>query len=149
MTLLLNAVVFLHENGHCITFFSKSSVDIQFCMIYQYFLNHRLCNLYWLFHVLFSFYFGNLSHNHFFFVMKSVDTVRFDKLFLLLICFSLFDRVRMYNCFTWLSRFCQPFSRIFIQSGDFKPSWKTSPGEIGEPLLGECSSQSRFGLSSC
>ena len=66
MTLLLNAVVFLHENGHCITFFSKSSVDIQFCMIYQYFLNHRLCNLYWLLHVLFSFYFGYLSHNHFF-----------------------------------------------------------------------------------
>ena len=56
MTLLLNAVVSIstHENCHCITFVSKNTVDLRFCMIYQRFLSHRLCILYRLFHVLFS-----------------------------------------------------------------------------------------------
>ena len=59
MTKLLNAMVliFTHENDHPITFLSntaKSTVDLRFCMIYQYFLSQCLCSRYRLFHVLFS-----------------------------------------------------------------------------------------------
>ena len=56
MTLLSNAMILIsiHENSYCITFLSKNTVDLQFCMIYQHFLIHRLCSIHRLFHVLFS-----------------------------------------------------------------------------------------------
>ena len=95
MTPLLNAMLLIstHNNSHRITFLSKSSVDLGFCMIYQHFLNHRLCSLYRLFHVSFSFLILSFLYLSIFFHEINLQVY--------VICFSLFGRVRMYNSFTY------------------------------------------------
>ena len=55
-----------------------------------------------------------LSHNHEIFVMKLTNPVGSNRSFSPLICFSLFDRGRIYSYFACLSKFCKQFNRIFI-----------------------------------
>ena len=55
MTLLSNVMVLIstHEDSHRITFLSKSTADLRFCIIYQHFLSHRLFSLSRLFRALY------------------------------------------------------------------------------------------------